>query len=130
MMIRVPNASGSDMSAYMALPKAGKGAGIVVLQEIFGVTDSLKKVCDFLAARQFTVICPDLFYSVERDVVIPESEYERARGVRAKVDDAAVVKDIGAAMAFLRKHPACNGEVGVVGYCWGGLLAFLTATEE
>jgi carboxymethylenebutenolidase len=130
MMIRVPNASGSDMSAYMALPKAGKGAGVVVLQEIFGVTDSLKQTCDFLAKRQFTAICPDLFWSVEPDQVIPESDYERARGVRAKVDDSAVVKDIAAAIGFLRKHPACNGEVGVVGYCWGGLLAFLTAIEE
>ncbi|MEP7354171.1 MAG: dienelactone hydrolase family protein [Acidobacteriota bacterium] len=130
MMIRVPNAAGSDMSAYMALPKAGKGPGIVVCQEIFGVTDSLKKVCDYLAARQFTAICPDLYWSVEPGVVVPENEYEPARALRAKVNDGAVVKDIGAAMAFLRKHEACTGAVGVVGFCWGGLLAYLTATEE
>ncbi len=131
MMIRVPNAAGSEMSAYMALPKAGKGAGVVVLQEIFGVTASMKKICDFLAKRQFTVICPDLFWSAEADTNLSEStDVEKARTLRMKMNDDAVVKDIGAAVAFLRKHPACTGDVGVVGYCWGGLLSFLTAADE
>ena len=125
MMIRVPNAAGSEMSAYMALPKAGKGAGVVVLQEIFGVTASMKKICDFLAKRQFTVICPDLFWSAEADTNLSEStDVETARTLRMKMND------IGAAVAFLRKHPACTGDVGVVGYCWGGLLSFLTAADE
>ena len=53
MTIRVP-VSGGEMSAYMAVPKKGKGAGVVLLQEIFGVNESMRKVCDFLAARQFT----------------------------------------------------------------------------
>jgi carboxymethylenebutenolidase len=130
MMIRVPNAAGSDMSAYMAIPKAGKGAGVVVIQEIFGVTASMKKICDFLAARQFTAICPDLYWSVEPDSQMTESDVDKARATRTKMDDAKVVKDIGAAVAFLRKHPACIGSVGVVGYCWGGMLAFLTAADE
>lgn len=130
MTIRVPNAAGSDMSAYMAIPKAGKGAGVVVLQEIFGVTESMKRICDFLADRQFTAICPDLFWSAERDVQLGEADVEKARGLRMKMNDDAVVRDIGAAVSFLRKHPACTGDVGVVGYCWGGLLAFLTAAHE
>lgn len=130
MMIRVPNAAGSDMSAYLALPKAPKGAGVVVIQEIFGVTESMKKICDFLASRQFTAICPDLYWSAERDTQMTEADVEKARGLRMKMDDAAVVRDIGAAVSFLRKHPNCTGDVGVVGYCWGGMLAFLSATNE
>jgi carboxymethylenebutenolidase len=130
MTIRVPNAQGSEMSAYMAIPKAGKGAGVVVLQEIFGVTDGMKKTCDFLAKRQFTAICPDLYWSLKPDTVIPESDVETARGMRQQMKDEAVVADIGAAMDFLRKHPACIGTVGVVGYCWGGMLAFLTAATQ
>ena len=129
-MIRVPNAAGSDMSAYMAIPKAGKGAGIVVLQEIFGVTDSMKQICDFLADRQFTAICPDLYWSVEPEAKIAESDPEKGRALRGKVKDEDVVRDIGAAVSFLRKHPAVNAGVGVVGYCWGGLLSFLSATNE
>jgi carboxymethylenebutenolidase len=130
-MIRVPNAAGSDMSAYLALPKAPKGAGVVVLQEIFGVSDSMKKICDFLAMRQFTAICPDLFWSVERDVKLSEAtDTDKARALRGKMNDEAVVRDIGAAISFLRKHPNCTGDVGVVGYCWGGMLSFLTAANE
>jgi carboxymethylenebutenolidase len=130
MMIRVPNAAGSEMSAYMAIPKAGKGAGVVVVQEIFGVTESMKKICDFLAKRQFTAICPDLYWSSEPDSKMTEADVDKARGLRMKMDDAAVVRDIGAAVAFLRKHPACIGSVGVVGYCWGGMLSFLSAASE
>jgi len=130
MTIRVPNAAGSDMSAYMAIPKSGKGAGVVVIQEIFGVTPAMQKICDFLAMRQFTAICPDLYWSHKPDTVFDESDAENARAVRGKMNDEAVVRDIGAAMQFLRKHPACTGPVGVVGYCWGGLLAFLTAANE
>jgi carboxymethylenebutenolidase len=129
-MIQVPNAAGSHMSAYMAIPKAGKGAGVVVLQEIFGVTPAMKKICDFLADRQYTAICPDLYWSAEANAQLDESnDVEKARALRMKMDDATVVSDIGAAVAFLRKHPACIGSVGVVGYCWGGMLAFLSATQ-
>jgi len=129
MTIRVP-VSGGEMSAYMALPKKGKGAGVVVLQEIFGVNESMRKVCDFLASRQFTAICPDLFWRAEPGVELKESEFERGRALRGKMNDDQVTDDIASAMDFLRKHPACTGEVGVVGYCWGGFLAYLTAVRH
>jgi carboxymethylenebutenolidase len=129
MTIRVP-VSGGEMSAYMALPKKGKGAGIVVLQEIFGVNESMRKVCDFLAMRQFTAICPDLFWRAEPGVELKESEFDRGRALRGKMNDDQVTDDIASAMDFLRKHPACTGGVGVVGYCWGGMLAYLTAVRH
>jgi carboxymethylenebutenolidase len=118
------------MSAYMALPKKGKGPGIVVLQEIFGVNESMRKVCDFLASRQFTAVCPDLFWRAEPGVELKESDFERARALRGKMNDDQVTDDIASAIAFLRKHPACDGTVGVVGYCWGGMLAYLTAVRH
>jgi carboxymethylenebutenolidase len=129
MTIRVP-VSGGEMSAYMAIPKKGKGAGVVVLQEIFGVNESMRRVCDFLATRQFTAICPDLFWRAEAGVELKESEFERARALRGKMDDDQVTDDVASAMDFLRKHPACTGSVGVVGYCWGGMLAYLTAVRH
>ncbi|MGH9612502.1 MAG: dienelactone hydrolase family protein, partial [Bryobacteraceae bacterium] len=111
----------------MALPKKGTGAGVVVLQEIFGVSESMRKVCDFFASRQFTAICPDLFWRAEPNVELKESEFEKARALRGKMNDDQVTDDIASAADFLRKHPACsNGSVGVVGYCWGGFLAYLT----
>src|SRR5438270_10858641 len=112
MTIRVPNSSGSDMAAYLALPKRGKGAGLVVVQEIFGVNASMRKVCDFFASRQFTVICPDLYWRAEPGVELAETDSERARALRAKTNDDQASDDVAAAIAFLRKHPNRTGSVG------------------
>jgi carboxymethylenebutenolidase len=119
------------MSAYMSLPKKGKGAGVVVLPEIFGVNESMRKTCDFFASRQFTALCPDMFWRAEPNVELKESEFEKGRALRAKISDDQATDDIASAMDFLRRHPACvEGHVGVVGYCWGGYLAYLTAVRH
>lgn len=130
MDILVPNSAGSQMPAYMALPKSGRGAGIVVLQEIFGITNGMKAYCDFLADRQFTALCPNLYWNVPEAVDLSEANPEPARAIRMKMDDNQVTDDIAAAMEFLRNHEACTGHVGVVGFCWGGMLAYLTAVRH
>jgi carboxymethylenebutenolidase len=130
MNIRVPNSAGSEMSAYLSLPKRGRGPGLVVLQEIFGVNASMRQVCDFFASRQFTVLCPDLYWRAEPGVELAESDVERARALRAKTNDDQASDDIAAAIAYLRKQPSCTGSVGVAGYCWGGMLAYLTAVRH
>ena len=114
----------------MALPRKGRGPGVVVLQEIFGVTESLRKVCDWLASRQFTAIVPDLYWRTDAGVELAETDFDRARALRAQSDDNQVAADAAAAIDFLRKHKACTGRVGVVGYCWGGMLAYLTAVRH
>src|SRR5712691_980380 len=118
MTIRIPSSDGGEFSAYMALPRKRRGPGVVVLQEIFGVTESLRKVCDWLASRQFTAIVPDLYWRSEPGVELAETDFERARLLRAKSDDNQVAGDAAAAIDYLRKHEACTGRVGVVGYCW------------
>src|SRR5690348_11691452 len=125
MTIRIPSPTGGEFSAYMSLPRKGRGPGVVVLQEIFGVTESIKKCCDALAARQFTVIAPDLYWRQKPDTSLAESDFENARALRMKTDDNQASDDAWAAVEFLRKHEACTGRVGVVGYCWGGMLAYL-----
>jgi len=118
------------MSAYVALPRKGKGPGIVVLQEIFGVNASMRKICDHLAARQFTALAPDLYWRTNAGVELAESDHENARAIRAKTDDNKASDDAAAAMEFLRHHESCTGKVGVVGYCWGGLISYLTAVRH
>ena len=130
MTIQVPSPGGGEFSAYMALPRKGKGPGVVVVQEIFGVTESLRKVCDWLASRQFTAIVPDLYWRTDPGIKLNESEGEKARAIRAKTDDLLASDDAAAALDFLRKHEACTGKVGVVGYCWGGMIAYLTAARH
>jgi carboxymethylenebutenolidase len=130
MTVRIPTSDDGEFSGYMALPRKGRGPGIIVLQEIFGVNASIRKTCDFLASRQFTAIAPDLFWRTNPGVELVETDYENARAIRSKTDDAQASDDVAAAMGFLRKHEACTGKVGVVGYCWGGLISYLTAVRH
>lgn len=130
MTIRIPSAGGAEFSAYMALPRKGKGPGVVIVQEIFGITPSLRKVCDWLAARQFTAILPDLYWRTDPGIELSESDSEKARAIRAKTDDLLASDDVATAVDFLRKHEACTGKVGVVGYCWGGMIAYVTAARH
>jgi carboxymethylenebutenolidase len=129
MTVRIPTSDG-EFSGYMALPRKGRGPGVVVLQEIFGVNASIRKTCDFLASRQFTALAPDLYWRTNPGVELAETDYEAARPIRAKTDDIKASDDANAAMAFLGKHEACTGKVGVVGYCWGGLISYMTAVRH
>ena len=111
-------------------PARERGPALVVLQEIFGVNASMRQVCDYLASRQFTALAPDLFWRTNPGVELAESEHESARAIRAKTDDNKASGDVSATIDFLRHHPACTGKVGVVGYCWGGLISYLTAVQH
>ena len=129
MDVRIPISSGGEMPGYLALPKR-PGAAVVVIQEIFGVTPAMKTICDWFASRQFVALCPELFWRTDPGVVLKESDREQAFACRSKVNDGQAATDIHAAIAYLRKHEHVNAGVGVVGYCWGGLLSYLTATEH
>jgi carboxymethylenebutenolidase len=129
MDVRIPIPSGGEMPAYMAVPRR-PGAGVVVIQEIFGITQNMIDTCNFLASRQLVAVCPEIFWRIDPGLVIGDYNVERARAARAKVNDNIASDDIAAAMDFLRKHPMVSQGVGVVGYCWGGLLSYLTATRH
>ena len=129
MTVRIPTSDG-EFSGYLALPRKGRGPGVVVLQEIFGVNASMRKTCDFFASRQFTVLAPELYWRTNPGVELAETNPEEARAIRAKTDDNKASDDTFAAIEFLRKHESCTGKVGVVGYCWGGLISYLTAVRH
>jgi len=130
MNVRIPTLDGkSEFSGYLAVPKRPT-AGIVVLQEIFGVNANIRSVCDFLASRQLIALAPDLYWRIEPGIELPETDVERARALRAKTDDNLATDDAASAMAWLSKHESCTGSVGVLGYCWGGMLAYLTAVRH
>lgn len=129
--ITVTGPDGS-FSAYFSAPGAGTGPGVVVIQEIFGVNAIMRGVADALAARGFFALCPDLFWRIEPNVQLTDktkAEWDRAFALMNKFDIDAGVRDIQAAITHLRNMPGCTGKVGAVGYCLGGLLAYLTATR-
>ncbi|MFN3512447.1 MAG: dienelactone hydrolase family protein [Phenylobacterium sp.] len=118
--------------AYLARPEKGGGPAVVVIQEIFGVNKVMRDICDGLAAEGFLAVCPDLFWRIEPGVDITdqsEAEWKKAFELYNAFDVDAGVKDIAAAIAHVRKLDGASGKVGAVGFCLGGLLAFLTAAR-
>lgn len=131
-MVTVKSFDGGEFDAYMASPAGGYGPGIVVLQEIFGVNEFLRSVCDWYAAHGFVAICPDLFWRQEPGIQLTdqtEAEWQKAFELYQGLDEAKAVEDSAAAVEFLRKHPACSGRVGAVGFCLGGNLAWLLSAR-
>ena len=121
-----------EFSGYLAKPKGGSGPGVVVIQEIFGVNAVMRGIADDLAAKGYVALAPDLFWRIERNVQITdktEAEWKRAFDFYQKFNVDAGVKDIQATIGQLRKTQGVTGKIGSVGYCLGGLLAYLTATR-
>ena len=119
-------------SAYVARPAAATAPAIVVIQEIFGVNGVMRAIADDLAAQGYLAICPDLFWRIEPGIDITdqsEAEWAKAFELYTAFNVDKGVEDIGATLATIRADEGCNGKVGSVGFCLGGLLSFLTATR-
>ncbi len=126
-MIELTAADGHKLAAYRADP-AGKPRGaIVVIQEIFGVNSHVKSVADGYATDGYLAIAPALFDRAQRgfDVGYTPEDIAKGREVRAKVSNDMAMKDTEAAI----KAVSNAGKVGIVGYCWGGLITWLAAAK-
>jgi carboxymethylenebutenolidase len=131
--VTIRAADGGGFSAYLATPKSGKGPGIVLIQEIFGVNKVMRDLADGFAAQGYAVMCPDLFWRQEPGIQITdqsEAEWQKAFSLYQGLNVEKGVDDLKATLAALRKHAACSGKVGSVGYCLGGKLAYLMATRS
>lgn len=130
-MVTIKAFDGGEFDAYLSLPASGYGPGIVVLQEIYGVNNYMRSVSDWYAAHGFVALCPDLFWRIERRVELTDKggDWNRAIEFYQKIDEDKAVEDSAAALEFLRKHAACSGRVGAVGFCMGGNLAYLLSVR-
>src|SRR5437763_6965809 len=130
-MITIKSFVDGEFEAYVALPAAGFGPGVVVLQEIFGVNEFLRGIADWYAAHGFVAICPDLFWRQERGVQLTDSDADFQKAIQRYqgLDEAKAVEVSAAAIDFLRQHPACSGRAGAVGFCLGGNLAWLLSAR-
>lgn len=119
-------------SGYLATPKTGNGPGIVMIQEIFGVNQSMRTIADRFAAEGYTVLAPDIFWRLKPNVELgyEGKDLEQAFELYHVFDVNQGVKDLIVAVDFLRKHAACNGKVATLGFCLGGKLAYLTAARH
>lgn len=130
-MITIKGQDG-DFAAYVARPGKPKAPAVVVIQEIFGVNQVMRDTCDELAAAGYLAVCPDLFWRIEPGIDITdqsEAEFKKAFELYNAFDVETGAKDITTTIDQVRGMAEVNGKVGAVGFCLGGLLAFLTAAR-
>lgn len=117
--------NGRSTQGYLSIPKSGKWAGVLVLQEWWGLVDHIKDVCDRFSHEGFVALAPDLYHGKSAD-----GPDEAGRLMMAlNIDEAA--KDLSAAGAFLASQPAViSPNLGVIGFCMGGQLALFAASKN
>lgn len=133
--IRLKAADGAgEFTAYLWKPKGEKQVGAVVLiQEIFGVNESLRATAKSIAEMGFFVLAPDLFWRQEPGVSLTdksEGEWKKAFALMNGFDQDKGVEDLKVTLAAARDLPGANGNAGTVGFCLGGRLAALMATRS
>jgi carboxymethylenebutenolidase len=116
-----------SLGAYRADPAGTPKGGMVVIQEIFGVNQHIRAVCDRLASEGYVAVAPALFDRTQKDFECGYTppEIEKARSFVAKPDWDAMMRDTDAAIKEIKSV----GPVGIIGFCMGGTIAFLAATR-
>jgi len=130
--IAIKAADGGTFSAYLAEPKSGRGAGVLVIQEIFGVNRVMRQITDDLATQGYFALCPDIFWRKEPGVQLTDqtdAEWARAFEFFKGFDEVKGVSDLKVSLAHLRGIKGCTGKAGTVGYCLGGRLVYLMAAR-
>jgi carboxymethylenebutenolidase len=125
---QITSSDGFTLGAYQAEPTGGPKGAVVVIQEIFGVNSHIRDVVDGYAADGYFAVAPQIFDRVDRDIELGYEEADMGAGIEIafqKLDQALALQDIQAAIEVASVH----GKVGVVGYCFGGLLTWLSACE-
>ncbi len=132
-MITVQASDGSgSFAGYLAVPASGKGPGVVIGQEIFGINANMRQVADFYAEEGYVALVPDLFWRLEPGIELgyTEADFARAIDLFQRMDVDKAVQDIATSFDALRGLPEVEGSgLGYVGFCMGGKLAYLTATR-
>ena len=129
--IDIPSSDGKSFQGYLAVPEAGFGPGIILLQEIFGVNHTMRDVADYYAEEGYVVLVPDLFWRFEPHIELgyDEADFGKAFGYFQTFDVDQSIRDTADAIKVLRERPEQAGNVGALGFCLGGKLAFLTAAR-
>ena len=129
---RITARDGQEFDGHVALPDSGSGPGILLIQEVGGVNGYIRAVADRLADLGYVVLAPDAFWRVQPNFTVEaftEANLGECMAVAGQFDQEQGLSDFGSALEHLRELPEVLGEVGVVGFCFGGTQAFLMAAE-
>ena len=125
-MVEFPT-NGTAAGGYLAVPDGGRGPGVVVLQEWWGLVPQIKGVCDRLASEGFVALAPDLYHGEMAE----HTEMDRAGELMTSLPPDRAARDMSAAIDHLLSLDATSGNtVGVIGFCMGGMLTLLIAAQE
>ena len=123
--IRLRAGDGHQFDAYLAEPEGKAKGGVVVVQEIFGVTKHIERIAEQYAAAGYKTIAPAMFDRVQRNVTLDYKDIEKGRELMQRLKWQITLTDIAAAVAAVRG----TGKIGVVGFCWGGTVAHVAASD-
>ena len=126
--ISIKMQDGFELSAYRSMPSAQSKGVVVVIQEIFGVNAHIREVADGYAAQGYSAIAPALFDRIERDIELGYAEADMGKGIELAfqgLEMAQTMKDLQSVIDY----GAAQGAVAVVGFCFGGLLTYLSACQ-
>ena len=134
--IKIPAHDGGAFGAYVAVPegcsKENPVPAIIMIQEIFGINQEMRDKCDEIAKQGYIAIAPDLFWRIEPNIQLVDSEpaqLEQAFELYKNFDIEAGIQDLQTTLGYMRNHDACIGKVGCIGYCLGGFLSVAMAIE-
>lgn len=129
---------GGTFQGYLALPPSGKGPGLMIMQEIFGVNVAMRATADYFAEEGYVVLVPDMFWRIEPRVDLDYSEAGRTKAFEyyGQFDRATAIDDMTATVEHLKSMDEVKGQgkggatqVAALGYCLGGALAFQAAAH-
>jgi carboxymethylenebutenolidase len=127
----IRGSDGHDFTGYLTLPASGSGPGMVVAQEIFGVTEYIQDVCARLSGLGYVALAPDLYSRIDGESVIDErseNALPRAFGSMQKLDMPQAALDAARALEHLRGLPeVTDRRAGIIGFCLGGGIAYFVA---
>ena len=132
--IEIAAADGSGrFGAYLAMPKSSPAGAVVMIQEIFGVNDAMRRLSDWVADMGFIAVSPDLFWRQEPGVQLDpdagQAQWDKAFALMKGMDQDKAVEDLKATIAHARTMQGANGKVATMGFCLGGRLAFMAAAR-
>ena len=116
---------GHVVDLYVAKPKSEAVATVIVLQEIFGITEHIQAICQQYATHGYLAIAPALFDRIKKNIVLDYSSIEEGRDYKMQLQDEQVLLDIAAAAATAEN----DLKVAVIGFCFGGALSYLASTR-
>ncbi|MDH3679676.1 MAG: dienelactone hydrolase family protein [Acidimicrobiia bacterium] len=119
--------NGSTASGHLAVPPAGSGPGVIVIQEWWGLNPQIKNTTDMLATNGLVALAPDLYHGE----LAGHDEMDKAGELMTNLPPDRAARDMSGAVDYLAGHAAVTGDgIGVIGFCMGGMLAFILAAQR